>query len=95
MIDEKYRTSDLWLTSYCIANGIKLDRLVADPGNPKHVLFELSSDDDDDIKGIADSFHTGGQVNAKVYKQTTLDLKGKIFKLLKEQEENRLADEDN
>jgi hypothetical protein len=94
MIDEKYRTSDLWLAGYCIANGIKLDRLVADPNNSRHILFELSGDSGEAVNKIADSYHQGGAVCAKKFKQTAFDLRGRVFKMIKELEDNGAVEEE-
>ncbi|MDD2353706.1 MAG: DUF5659 domain-containing protein [Atribacterota bacterium] len=91
MIDLKYRTSDLWLATYLITRGATLDRLLADPDKPRHILFCIEGND---IDSAVDEYHKNGTAPVKQFKDIFFNLKKKMFKLIKEQEEKPVIDDD-
>ena len=88
MKENLYRTSDLWLASFLIANGAKLIQFEDDNINPDKIIFCLKNDQDL-LKEIAKTYFLGASVPAINYKDITLDLKHLIYRHLRSKNEGK------
>lgn len=88
MKENLYRTGDLWLTSFLIANGAKLIKFEDDNINPDKIVFCLKNDEDL-LKEIAKTYFLGASVPAINYKDITLDLKHQIYRHLRSKNEGK------
>lgn len=88
MKENLYRTGDLWLTSFLIANGAKLIKFEDDNINPDKIVFCLKNDEDL-LKEITKTYFLGASVPAINYKDITLDLKHQIYRYLRSKNEGK------
>lgn len=77
LMEEKYKTSDLWQTAFMICGGARLEKMERDRLKPGRIVFVLAGDD---LKKLAENFFQSGEVPALAYRDCALNLKHELYR---------------
>lgn len=77
LMEEKYKTSDLWQTAFMICHGARLKKMLRDQLKPGRIIFVLAGEN---LEILAENFFQAGEVPALAYRDCALNLKHEIFR---------------
>ncbi|MEK6727146.1 MAG: DUF5659 domain-containing protein [Candidatus Omnitrophota bacterium] len=76
MNNSTYSTSDLWLSAFLKAKGLKIIRI---EGNNRRAVFVF--EDSPDRKALIEEFYNNGSIGINLIKNAMADLKSAIFNM--------------
>lgn len=76
MNNNTYSTSDLWLSAFLKAKGLKIIRI---EGNNRRAVFVF--EDSPDRKALIEEFYNNGSIGINLIKNAMADLKSAIFNM--------------